>query len=61
MVKDSKKHQHHRKRDRMTVQAFCSCPSPDQCIAACAGDMDNLFVNTQSAADLMHFNAMFGI
>ena len=32
-----------RKRTRMTVQAFCTCMQPSDCIQACGMDIDRLY------------------
>lgn len=47
MNKGEKHRTEKRKRSRMTVKAFCACPSPYACVPDCMDEVD-LFINMDS-------------
>ncbi len=41
-----------RKRTRMTVRAFCACPSPYACVPVCGADEIDLYVNMDKYGEI---------
>ena len=50
-----------RTRSRMTVQAFCNCYQPNDCVSYCNYDATALVNTIGGAYEIANFNAIFGL